>query len=282
MRLSISGQLGKLVRASMLWLFAFVLVGLSRHVMAEIADPTKPISFRMVAYNVEFGKNATAEEIGKMLEFYQPDIVAFNEVPGGDWTARVGKVLDLPHVYVGKISSADHQDKYKSILSRTPLENKQEHKLKGRGWNPASAVSAVTTIDGQRIAVYSLHVSGAEGDGSDPVERHAGYLVDQVLAKDDSDHIIVAGDFNDRLGEPVMNYFEQAGYRSMWTDLKIDVTRDSPLSTWNALTDQRAGVIDHILHKSRSPMRVVAGGIADRGKPLSDHHPVWAEIELER
>jgi endonuclease/exonuclease/phosphatase family metal-dependent hydrolase len=235
-----------------------------------------------VAYNVEFGKNATAEEIGEALQFYQPDIVAFNEVPGGDWTARVGKVLDLPHVYVGKISSANHQDKYKSILSRTPLENKQEHKLKGIDWNPASAVSAVTTIDGKRIAVYSLHVSGAYGDGSDPVKRHTGYLVDQVLAKDDTDHIIVAGDFNDRLGEPVMNYCEQAGYRSMWTDLKIDVTRDSALSTWNALTDERAGVIDHILYKSRSPMSVVAGGIADRGKPLSDHHPVWAEIEMER
>ena len=85
-------------------------------------ESDKSIHVRVAAYNVEFGENATPEQIGEMFKPYNLDIIGFNEVPDGDWTARVGKVLGMKHVYVGKISSANHKDKYKSILSRTPLQ----------------------------------------------------------------------------------------------------------------------------------------------------------------
>ena len=64
-----------------------------------------------------------------MFKPYKLDIIGFNEVPDGDWTARVGKVLGMKHCYVGKISSANHKDKYKSILSRTPLQGTAEHEM---------------------------------------------------------------------------------------------------------------------------------------------------------
>ena len=113
----------------------------------------KPVKVRVAAYNVEFGENTTPEEVGKMFKPYNFDIIGFNEVPDGDWTARVGKVLGMDHSYVGKISSANHKDKYKSILSRTPLQDTVEHELRvKRGWNPASTVRAVTEIDGISIA----------------------------------------------------------------------------------------------------------------------------------
>ena len=114
-------------------------------------DSDKTLHVRVAAYNVEFGKNASPEEIGKMFKPYDLDIIGFNEVPDGDWTARVGKVLDMKHTYVGKISSANHKDKYKSILSRTTLQDTIEHELsvqRRRSWNPASVVQAVTQIEG--------------------------------------------------------------------------------------------------------------------------------------
>ena len=37
------------------------------------------------------------------------------------WKGRVGRVWGMKHVYAGKIAPADHKDKCKSILSRTPL-----------------------------------------------------------------------------------------------------------------------------------------------------------------
>ena len=73
---------------------------------------------------------ATPEQLGEMFKPYNLDIIGFSEVPDGDWTARVGKVLGMEHSYVGKISSANHKDKYKSILSRTPLEGTTEHELR--------------------------------------------------------------------------------------------------------------------------------------------------------
>ena len=87
-------------------------------------DSDKTLHVRVAAYNVELGKNASPEEIGKMFKPYDLDIIGFNEVPDGDWTARVGKVLGMKHTYVGKISSANHKDKYKSILSRQPCRTR--------------------------------------------------------------------------------------------------------------------------------------------------------------
>lgn len=73
-----------------------------------------------MAYNVEFGRHATPEQFGAALKPHPMDVITFNEVPGGDWVERVGRVLDMPYHYTGSISSANHPDKYKAILSRTP------------------------------------------------------------------------------------------------------------------------------------------------------------------
>ncbi|MGY8641026.1 MAG: hypothetical protein ACKVJU_08030 [Verrucomicrobiales bacterium] len=89
------------------------------------SEPDKPITVRVASYNVEFSKSATPEQIGEMFKPYKLDIIGFDEAPDGDWTARVGKVLGMEHSYVGKISSANHKDKYKTILSRTELVRKK-------------------------------------------------------------------------------------------------------------------------------------------------------------
>ena len=88
----------------------------------DASEPDQPITVRVASYNVEFSKSATPEQIGEMFKPYKLDIIGFNEAPDGDWTARVGKVLGMQYSFVGKISSANHKDKYKTILSRTPLE----------------------------------------------------------------------------------------------------------------------------------------------------------------
>ncbi len=236
-----------------------------------------PIHVRVAAYNVEFGKNATPEEIGRMLKPYNLDIIGFNEVPDGDWTARVGKVLGMQHSYVGKISSANHKDKYKSILSRTPLKDTVEHEVRvERGWNPASAVRAVTEVDGVSVALYSLHISGSKGN-----EGHACKLATEVLPKEATDRVIVLGDFNNNMGDVAMTALETSGYRATWKDLKIDVSKEF---TYNALKPEwrNYGVIDHILYNTASGAKAAEGSIIELKKPLSDHKPIWAEIVFPR
>lgn len=245
-----------------------VLLGLCGVTWAE----EKVGHVRVAAYNVEFGKNASPEEIGEMFKPYRLDIIGFCEAPDGDWTHRVGKQLGMEHAYVGKISSAHHEDKYKSILSRTPLERQEEYPLGGgQVWNPASAVRAVTTIRGITIAFYSLHISSSDGKTG-----HGPQLVTEVLPKERENRVIVLGDFNNRLGEPAMDQILDAGFRVTWKDLGINVQN---IFTYNALKpEHNGGVIDHIVFNAATRGKATDGGIIELDKPLSDHKPVWAEI----
>ena len=235
------------------------------------SEPENPITIRVASYNVEFSRSATPEQIGEIFKPYNLDIIGFDEAPDGDWTSRVGKVLGMKYSFVGKISSANHKNKYKTILSRTKLEDVEEHVLTGRGWNPASAVRAVTKIKGLSFAFYSLHIckSGAS-DG------HAYGLATKVLPKESTERVIVVGDYNNNIGDDAMKTIEAAGYRPTWNDLTIDLSREF---TYNAQDPKnRLGVIDHILYNHLSGAHAKEGGIIELDKPLSDHKPVWAEI----
>ncbi|MDA7913404.1 endonuclease/exonuclease/phosphatase family protein [bacterium] len=237
--------------------------------------PDKPVAVRVASYNVEFGKSTTPEQIGEMFKPYKLDIIGFDEAPDGDWTARVGKVLGMQYSFVGKISSANHKDKFKTILSRTPLEGAEEYKLSGRGWNPASVVRATTTIEGVSFAFYSLHIckSGAS-DG------HAHCLATKVLPKETTERVIVVGDYNNNIGDAAMKTIEGAGFSATWDDLQIDVSKEF---TYNAQNPKKnLGVIDHILFNNLSNGEVTGGGIIELEKPLSDHKPIWAEITFPR
>ncbi|MGY8750178.1 MAG: endonuclease/exonuclease/phosphatase family protein [Pirellulales bacterium] len=237
--------------------------------------PDKPVAVRVASYNVEFGKSTTPEQIGEMFKPYKLDIIGFDEAPDGDWTARVGKVLGMQYSFVGKISSANHKDKFKTVLSRTPLEGAEEYKLTGRGWNPASVVRATTTIEGISFAFYSLHIckSGAS-DG------HAHCLATKVLPKEATERVIVVGDYNNNIGDAAMKTIEGAGFRATWDDLQIDVSKEF---TYNAQNSKKnLGVIDHILFNNLSGGEATDGGIIELEKPLSDHKPIWAEIAFPR
>ena len=261
-------------------IIAITLSGLLAVSSLFSANSNGSISVRVAAYNVEFGKNASPEEIGRMFKPYNLDIIGFNEVPDGDWTARVGKVLGMKHCYVGKISSANHKDKYKSILSRTPLQGTAEHEMslkRKRCWNPASVVSAVTEIDGVSIAFYSLHICTS---GSNHKTGHAYQLASEILPKETTDRVIVLGDFNNNMGDAAISTIETAGYKATWKDLKIDTSKEY---TYNALDPKKnLGVIDHIFSNTSANSKVTEGGIIELKKPLSDHKPVWAEIVFPR
>ena len=234
-----------------------------------------PVMLRVAAYNVEFSKSATPEQIGEMFKPFKLDIIGFNEAPDGDWTKRVGRVLSMGHSYVGKISSANHKDKYKTILSRLPLEDTGEIPLKGVGWNPASAVKAAIRKDGIPITFYSLHICGSKKD-----KGHAYYLATEVLPKEKSERVIVAGDFNNRIGDDSLNFLEGSGMRPTWKDLKIELSWQF---TYNAFApEKQVGVIDHIFYNASSGAKATDGDIIELKKPLSDHKPIWAEIAFPR
>lgn len=250
-------------------LWAMLLLSVLMSASPAIAAGVVNGSVRVVAYNVMYGSKAQPEQVATALRTARPDVVLFSEVPGGDWTGRVGRRLGLDHVYVGEVSSANHADKYKSILSRYPLVDNTEYVLhSGDGWNPASVVRSVIEVDGTQVALYSLHLA----ESSEPTRGHLDEL--GALLEDEAiGNAIVAGDFNHSPGAPALERFERRGFRSAWDDLGITAANASS-------TVEERMLIDHVYYRAPGGARATAGGILELPRALSDHHPVWAEIRF--
>ena len=230
------------------------------------------MNLRIATYNLEFGKSTTPEEVGEVLRPHAFDLVGLCEVPDGDWTARVGRVAGLEHSFVGTVSSANHKDKYKSILSRAPLRAPEEIRLEvPGGWNPASVVRAEVVFGGLPVLFHSLHICSCGLDWG-----HAQLLARDVLAPVADRCVVAVGDYNSLLGGADLRALAAVGFHSAWEDLPLDTSR---LYTYNAFDPTRnGGVIDHIV--CSASVRATDGGIIELAKPLSDHKPIWAEIEV--
>jgi endonuclease/exonuclease/phosphatase family metal-dependent hydrolase len=255
----------------------------------------KTIQPRVVAYNVACGQWASPEQIAAVLKPLNPDIVLLNEVPKAnpgekvkDWSRRMAEALGLEHVFVGRVSSANHKapkwgdltgqygGKFKSILSRTPLREGRDFLTEGSGWARASAVRVETEIAGRKFALYSLHLPGYAQHKRQPtrIEAWEGSkhksLADIINAEDPSSYLIVGGDFNEWTDGLVMRSMATA------TELKNVVTEPS---------------IDHILYRTNQPIQLLEVQ-RDRGPKnlndqntryegcLSDHPWVYAKFEI--
>ena len=262
----------------------------------ENIEPKTKIRF--AAYNVLFGLWAKPKSIGEMFKQYDLDVICFSEVPNGDWTARVGQVLGMNHVHVGKVSSANHMNKYKSILCRFPLFDKGEIIINAKGWKPASLVSAKVNIRGVPLMIYSTHIPGQlEIEGS-----AAAFITKNLISIPASENLFILGDFNNLLNEGALKPFNEVGVKSIWKELSID---SGKFSTHKHIeSGNESGVIDHIFFKTKTlKVSVTSGGIiynahnppeaelqmnrykkewVKYGKPLSDHRPIWAEFMFRR
>lgn len=250
---------------------------------------------RVVAYNVACGQWATPEQIAEILKPLKPDIVLLSEVPKAnrdkkvkDWSQRLAEALGLEHVHVGAVSSANHKapkwgdvtgdygGKFKSIISRTPLKEGRDILVEGSGWKRASAVRVETEINGQKFALYSLHLPGFAHHRKQPTSPKAWEgskhkkLAEHIKAEDDSSVIIVGGDFNEWTDGLVM--------RSLLKETKLK----------NATKEKS---IDHILYSIKGPVKLLESkrdwgpkNQNDQNKKaegcLSDHPWVWCELEI--
>jgi len=264
-----------------LWIFILksgsillVIVFLSscgKHKTSDKINPgSAPIEIKMAAYNVEFSKNASAAEIGNMLKSYDFDIVCFSEAPGGEWTKNVGLATGLEHVIVGKYSTAGHVDKYKTILSKYPLYDYEEILMTD---TLHTVTKAKIKVKNKELAIYSLHFPFGVG-ATEKMEDFANYI-----KKVQKDEITIAlGDYNFNPTSSDYKLYIDAGLEPSWIDLKIDITH---LFTWNALDPSRdKGVIDHIMYNPNK-IKAIAGEIIEMERPLSDHKPVWALLQLK-
>jgi maltose 6'-phosphate phosphatase len=246
-----------------------------------LVDPTQ---IRVAAYNVRVGRNASPEEIGNALKPYDLDVVCFSEAPIGDWTQRAGAVLGMEHVVIGKYSTAGHVDKYKTIASKTPLYGTEEILMAD---TLHTVTRAATKIGNKEIAIYSVHFPKGWRDQAhiDETTGKVTAFVEYLRAAPSEEVAVVMGDFNfvpSNADSTHMYHgmFNDIGLDVSWKDLKIDITQSNTSRLFKPEEERIGHVIDHIMY---NPTKVQAldGGIIELDKPLSDHKPVWAMLELK-
>lgn len=244
------------------------------------------IQLKVAAYNVQYSKVGTANEIGEKLKPYNFDVVCFSEAPGGSWTDDVAKAMGMDHVVVGRYSTAGHEDKYKSIASRTPLTDYEEVLMAD---TLHTVTRAVTKIRDQEIAIYAVHFPFGWRDQAhiDETTGKVEAFVDYLKERQSDELSIAMGDFNfvlstDTYRSPYYEMFEAMGLKASWRDLGTDV---SMLSSMHGESQKRdtakvGRVIDHILYPSNR-IQALAGELIEMDQPLSDHKPVWALLEIK-
>lgn len=165
------------------------------------------------------------------------------------------------------IAPDDAGDTGVAILSRLPLREVERVELPWSecAWRPRLALAAVVRFQNQDVHIFNLHID-PHASTDEQLEQHNAII---ERAKMSVGPTVILGDFNTltrRACERVRSHLEECGY----------VTKmPTRLATW------RAGLIrlhpDWIFTRG---LRVARWGVI---KPLgvSDHWPVWAEVELE-
>lgn len=239
------------------------------------------LQLKIAAYNVEVGREGTPEEIGKILAPYHFQVVCMSEVPGGDWAKRVGKVAGLDYVILGRYSTAGHKDKYKAILSKTPLYGQEEVLMAD---TLHTVTKAKTKIGNNEISIYSVHYPFGWRNQAhiDETTNKIATFVKYLEKHQATENIVVAGDFNfsssnSKKRNMYHDMHSNIGLKMTWKSLGTDL---SQLSSFIGEGDDSGEVIDHIFYNPKK-MDVSKGNVIELEHPLSDHNPVWALLEFK-
>ena len=153
-----------------------------------------------------------------------------------------------------------------ALLSRLPLHDVTRIDLPWEEcpWRPRLAMAATVSLGSQPIRIFNAHV--------DPHAASGGQLAQLELIADQADSIIepaiIMGDFNTLSREKCLetrNFLESRGYTT-------PIPTGTP--TWRG-----AGLRLHADWIFSRGLKIARWGVA-RPLHVSDHWPIWAEIEL--
>jgi endonuclease/exonuclease/phosphatase family metal-dependent hydrolase len=216
----------------------------------------------VVTFNVEYARRIP-EAIAALRAppLADADVVTLQEMdaPG---VAAIADALGLAYVYypASRTPKTGH-DFGNAVLSPWPIEESRKVLLPGRsrGIHQArAAVAATLRIGGQRLVVYSVHLTSPFGMGSGGRAKQA----DAVLADADRSPypVVVAGDLN---SHGIGARFVARGF--LWPTRTVGHSA-GPFS------------FDHVFVRGLPTRGPARAGVAKGGPRASDHWPVWAEL----
>jgi endonuclease/exonuclease/phosphatase family metal-dependent hydrolase len=169
-----------------------------------------------------------------------------------------------------RIALGEEGDTGVAILSRLPLSDEERIELPWNEcpWRPRLALAAAVPLDSLKLHVFNSHIdTHASVEGQ--LEQHRAVLT-RAESLSDKEPAMILGDFNTMTREACEAVRELLESRGFTTPLS------SETATWRSGPLRRH--FDWIFTRG---LRVLRWGVA-RTRGISDHWPVWAEVEAER
>lgn len=237
---------------------------------AVTAAAESPRELRVMCWNLHHGAGEDGkvdlERIAAVIRTQKPDLVALQEVDKHcrrtgevDQTAVLAKLTGLAGVF-GKAMDHDGGEYGQAILSRHPLGETQVHRLPGDG-EPRIAFEASVTIGGEALRMVTVHLDHQQ----DARRLKQAQVVAGILAGINAP-VILAGDFNDVPGSPVLKCFDEK-----WQV----VAKEGPAFTSPAANPKAE--IDHVLVRG---LKVVSPVVVLPEAVASDHRPLVTVLAL--
>lgn len=217
---------------------------------------------RLATYNVHGGLEASAATVARFLSGLDLDLLSMQEVPSQEYLETIASGTGLVHFTL--------MDRFKAILSRTPLEDTSRIPLvTGRG-----VIRTTATLRGIPVSVYAIHNSWDQ-----PGDRENRQIVNELLPLDANPRKILLGDFNDE-HYSTQNIVLERALNDAWTDLGV---RPGERTTWPATGfagTEGHQLIDLLLYAPTGGMFPVSASIPKLAPVLSDHRPVVFNMRL--
>jgi hypothetical protein len=223
-------------------------------------EPRQGIILVTGNFNIHGGKEGSPEEIGRALAAHGPfDLFSLQECPE-EYAQPIAAELGMDFFY------ADEQ----SLMSATPLIDPQrfEYRVAGRG----RFLHATVRIDGREISAYGVHV-----DWNEVGDLQNRELIDDYLAHDPVDRIVLMGDWNEELGSTQARILDER-LADAWASLGVC---PSCRTTWPAVMFYGAEgqqLIDNTYFNKSSGGCTVDGEIIHLTPNRSDHKPQTTRV----
>lgn len=234
----------------------------------------EPVKIKVLCFNLRFGELASLEELASFIDSIHPDVVALQEVDVRTFRDRAkhqnGKDFITELAFrTGMLSAYGRTIDYAGgyygigILSRFPFSETRRILLpmpEGAKEQRALLLAGIELPGGKEFTFVSTHLDHS----TSAVRRVQVKALNAALSKIKSP-VIVAGDFNAKPDSP-----EIADGMRKW---QMACTHDYTIPS-----SAPSSKIDYIFYAPAGRWRKT--GAATPRVTLSDHLPLWAELEL--
>lgn len=237
--------------------------------------PSAGDTFRVVSYNVKFGKNLeqAIADLRAVFGNRRADIILLQEMHG-DGVKAVADSFDCHYIYYpASVHRMHERDFGNAIVSRWPIEDERKILLPFRrpfGEQQRIAVGGTVVAGGMRIRVYSVHTETPLMKYEDRLAQ-AGSVLEGISRK--YSHVIVGGDFNSPFRRNIRDIEDMF--------LKSGFVRASKGTGWTARQFPFGLIKLELDHLFTSGFAVVRSGKHGEAE-ASDHVPVWTVLAAGR